>query len=273
MAMDAMEYQGQETVVIHEGNYKEFIGPTVDGKKMSMGAIPRDYAKFPLGCYAAAKPFDLKVIPEEKWEAKLKEQTEAKARCSDIRMRGWNGKPIPSRDQDGVPYCWGHSSTSAALIIRAREKMSYADLSAFSICCKIKKFKKEGGWGAESLEFIAEHGIATTKEWPNQSMDRKNDNDATWEAAKRFRITEWMDLKPRNKAQLVTCLLNSIPVVVDFNWWSHSVCALDVVSFNPFRILIWNSWSDGWSNKGMGILEASKALPDGAIAPRVLHAA
>jgi hypothetical protein len=238
-----------------------------------MGLRPRDYVKHPVGCYSAAKPFDLPIIPKDQWQAKLDAQIKAGARCSDIRMRGWAGKPIPSRDQNGKGYCWAHSSCSASLIVRAREKQPYADLSAFSVACVIKGFKDEGGWGAESLEYIAEHGIAVAADWPQKSMDKKCNNDTTWEHAKKYRITEWMDLRPRNVEQLVTCLLNSIPVVVDFNWWSHSVCALDLVSIDPFKILIWNSWSDSWSNKGMGILEGTKAKPDGQIAPRVMLAA
>ncbi len=55
------------------------------------------------------------------------------------------------------------------------------------------------------------------------------------------------------------------PVVVDYNWWSHSICALDLVSLSPFRIRIWNSWGDSWSEGGTGILEGGKAIPNGAL--------
>jgi hypothetical protein len=147
----------------------------------------------------------------------------------------------------------------------------YADLSAYAVACIIKGFQDEGGWGAESLEFIANRGIPTSQFWPQQSMSRGNDKPETWANAGLHKFTEWMDLDPNQmKAQFVTALLSGLPVVVDYNWWSHSVCAIDLVSLNPFRVRIWNSWGDSWSENGTGILEASKAMPDSALAARVM---
>ncbi len=170
----------------------------------------------------------------------------------------------------GVHNCWAHSSTSAALIVRAIAGEPYADLSAYAVACTIKGYRDEGGWGAESLEFIASKGIPTAQFWPQQSMSRGNDKPETWANAALHKFTEWMDLEPNNKAQFVTCLLLGIPVVSDHSWWSHSICALDLVSLNPFRTRIWNSWGDSWEQNGTGILEGSKAIPDGMLAPRVM---
>lgn len=236
------------------------------------GLIPRDFYTHPLGYCAHAKPFDLPLIPEGEWQSRLDAQIAAKARLSDVRnISGPNGGPIPSRDQNGKGYCWAHSSTSAALIVRAINNEPYADLSAFMVACIIKKYQDQGGWGSESLEFIAANGIPDSKFWPQQSMSRSNDTPAMRENAKLHRFTEWMDLDPKDmKAQLVTCLLSGMPVVVDMNWWSHSICAIDLVKLNPFQIRIWNSWGDSWSENGTGILEGSKAIPDAALAARVM---
>ncbi len=391
---------GINEAVITDANYTQFIEPMVAGVRKASGLNPRNYATHPVGYMAVAKPFDLALIPESEWQARLDAQIANKAQLSDIRnSSGPNGGPIPSRDQDGKGYCfapgvkvrlhdgydkliedfvggekvlshlgdhcivtkptnrlytgemytvkphgygpavdvtsdhqfftnegtwiaakdlknytrlihrgeavsiypptvkqvvdfqvhclevegdhsfianglsahncWAHSSTSASLIVRAVAGEPYADLSAYCVACIIKGYRDEGGWGSESLEWIAENGIPSSEFWPQQSMDRSNDNPAMRANAKLHRITEWMDLQPNNKAQLVTCLLLGIPVVVDFNWWSHSVCAIDLVSLSPFRIRIWNSWGDKWSENGTGILEGSKAIPDGQIAPRV----
>lgn len=239
----------------------------------AMGLVPRDFGTHPVGYSMHAKPFDLPLIPESEWAGRLAAQIDAKAQLSDIRNTGFNGGPIPSRDQNGKGYCWAHSTTSAAMIVRAVAGDVYADLSAYAVACMIKKFRDEGGWGAESLEWIAEHGIPTSEFWPQQSMSRANDNSATWANAAQFKFSEWMDLDPSNmKRQLVTCLLSGIPVVTDLNWWGHSVCTLDLVSISPFRTRIWNSWGDSWSENGTGILEGKKAIPDGAIAPRVMFA-
>lgn len=248
-----------------------FIGP--DGKERARGGLPRDFASYPTGFSRWAKPFDLPLIPESEWQSRLDARIAAKAQGSDIRNKGMNGAPMPSRDQNGKGYCWAHSSTSAAMMVRAYQAEPYADLSAYAVACIIKQYRDEGGWGSESLEFIATRGIPTSEFWPQQSMSRANDKPETWANAGLHKFTEWMDLADSGaavKQQLVTALLCGLPVVVDYNWWSHSVCAIDLVSLNPFRIRIWNSWGDGWSENGTGILEGSKALPNGALAARVM---
>lgn len=274
--MGANESRNMATeIIIHDGNYQDhldYVCPDTGPK--SKGLVSRNFSTHPVGCYACAKPFDLPLIPESEWQSRLDALIAAKAQLSDVRMTaGPNGGMIPSRDQDSYGYCWAHSSTSAALYVRAVNNQPYADLSAFAVAAIIKNWRDEGGWGAESLEFIAQRGIPTSEFWPQQSMNRSNDNPNTWNNAALHKFTEWMDLDPNNvKAQLVTALLMGMPVVVDYDWWSHSVCAIDLVSLNPFRIRIQNSWGDGWSDRGMGILEGSKAIPDSALAARVMTA-
>lgn len=259
-------------VIINDQNYGDFINPVVNGEVKAMGCIPRNYMKCPVGYLPCAKPFDLPLIPEGEWQTRLDEQKANKAQLSNIRNRGMNGQPIPSRDQNGKGYCWFHSGTSSNLLVRAVNNQPYADLSAYMGACIIKGYRDEGGWGSEGIEFMAQYGVATSKTWPQQSMSRSNDTPEMRAEALHYKITEWMDMEPRNKAQLITCLLLNIPVVVDFNWWSHSVCAMDLVSLNPFQIRIWNSWGDSWSENGTGILEGSRAIPDGMICPRVIVA-
>ena len=226
--------------------------------------------RYPAGYLAWAKPFDMPIIPESEWQGRLDEQVATKGQLSEVRNRGMWGSPIPSRDQDGVGYCWCHSGTSAVLISRAVMNEPYLDLSAFAVGCMIKGYRDEGGWGSEGVEFIALRGIPTSDFWPQRSMSRSNDNPNTWANAAFHKNLEWMDLDPgKMKAELVTCLLLGIPVVSDFNWWSHSVLTMDLVSLSPFRTRIWNSWGDGWSENGTGILEGSKAIPDGALGVRV----
>ena len=234
------------------------------------GLVPRDYSTHPVGYNS--KPFALPLIPRTEWQARLDAQVASKTQLSNVRNAGNGGQPIPSRDQDGKGYCWAHSSTSAALICRAAAGLPYADLSASGPGLHGRGYRDEGGWGAESLEWIAANGIPTSQFWPQQSMSRSNDNPAMRANAKLHEFSQWMDLEPNNLDQLVTCLLSGIPVVSDFNWWSHSVCAIDLVSVNPFSIRIWNSWGDSWSDNGTGVLQGNKASPDGMIAPLFMTA-
>lgn len=262
-------------IVINDSNYSDFVDPIVDGEGRKRGLIPRDYSDVPVGAIYGAKPFDLPLIPEDEWEDRLQERIKQKAQLSDLRnVSGPDGGPIPSRDQDGVGYCWGHSGTSAVMLLRAAMGLPYVDLSAFSVCAPIKDFRDQGGYCGQGVEFMAKYGIASADVWPNQSRDRSLKNaPAVLASYKLHQVTEWMDLDPHNmKAQLVTCLLSGIPVATDFNWWGHSVASVDLVKIKPFRTRIWNSWGDRWSDNGMGILEGSKAVPNGAICPRVITA-
>lgn len=259
-------------IIISDANAHEFIQPTVDGLPRSTGLIPRDYDKYPVGFYGFAKPFDLPLIPKSEWGDRLEILKKNKSRLSDLRMRANNGKPIPSTDQNGRGYCWCHSGVSCNLILRALEGQPYAPLSAYMIGCLVKNYRDEGGWGTQGIEFQVEHGVPTDKYWPQQGTKKEYDTPEMRANAKLHRIEEWMDMEPRNVDQLVTCLLSLIPVVTDFNWWRHSVMGMDLESVNPLRIRIWNSWGDGWSDHGMGILEGSKAIPDGMVAPRVIRA-
>jgi hypothetical protein len=260
-------------IIIGDHNWQQFVvDPIVDGEKKTRGQAPRNFVSHPVGYLMCARPFDLTLLAESEWPARLASKIAAKAQLSDLRNKGMDGKPIPSRDQNGKGYCWNHSGVSTHLALRAAMNEPYIDLSAYAGACIIKGYRDEGGWGAEGVEWQAVNGCPTSEFWPQKSMSRSNDTPAMRANAKLHRITEWMDLEPGKnmKAQLVTCLLSNIPVVVDFNWWSHSVCALDLVSLNPFSIRIWNSWGDGWSENGTGILTGSKAIPDGAVAPRVV---
>ncbi len=252
-------------VVIHDGNWMDFVNPVINGETKWCATHPRDWSVYPHGSLKHAKPFDLPLIPESEWESRLAARIAARAQFSDVRNTGMFGQPIPSLDQNGVGYCWCHSGVSAHLIRRAFMGEPFVDLSPFAIGCMIKGFRDEGGFGGEGVEFQGDRGCPTSEFWPQRSMSRSNDNPKTWENAKLHRYLGWRDLDPNNmKAQFISCLLLYGPCISDYDFWSHSVCAVDLVSASPLRVRIWNSWGDSWSDKGMGILEESKAIPNSA---------
>jgi len=246
------------------------------------GAIPRDYATDPVEMFAP--PTDMPLIPRSEWSARIKEQKENKSRLSDVRNRGNNGSAVPSLDQGQVGYCWAHSTTHATMIVRMLMGLPYVPLSAYAVAATIKNGRDEGGWCGLSAKFLREKGVPAQSFWPqgDRNYAKYQSNQAVWDNAKLHRTTEdWVDLTRQvydqslTFDQLATCLLMGTPCAVDLNWWGHSVCALDLeeVEPNSFGIRIWNSWGDGWSENGTGILRGNKAVPDGAVALRVVPAA
>jgi hypothetical protein len=247
--------------------------PVVDGEAKGRGLVPRDYTLYPETMFAP--PSDMPLIPRSEWSDRLKEQERTKSRLSDIRGS------IPSLDQNGQPYCWAYSTTSAVMVLRAAGNQPYVRLSAHAVGCKIKGFREEGGWCGLSAKFQREQGCPSVQFWPEKSMSRANDKPEVWANAALHKVTEdWVDLT-RNVYdqnltfdQVATCLLSGVPCAVDFNHWSHSVAALDLVEVEAgsFGLRIWNSWGDSWSDRGMGVLRGSKAIPNGAVALRVTGA-
>lgn len=269
-------YQGQPIFDDDEKDKDYWMVPEVDGEKKAKGLIPRDYDKFPQGVYRSAPPLEIDLIPESEWSDRIKEMERTKSRLSDIRRTsGPNGSYIPSLDQNGQGYCWAYSTTAGVMMTRAVAGLPYVRLSAHHPACIIKNYRDEGGWGALSCDFIREHGVASVEFWPEKSRSRSNDTPAMRENAKLHRINEgFWDLQASiydrtlTWRQQMTLLLMRIPVVCDYNWWGHSVIGLDPVEVErgSFGIRILNSWTDGWGDKGEGVLRGSKARINGGVA-------
>lgn len=301
-------------VLIGEHNWQQFTQDVmVDGVRRARGYVPRDYNTHPLGFYGTKETtsLDIALINPSEYDERIADTDATQSGMMDMRNIGMDGAMIPSRDQNGKGYCWAHSGVSAHLILRAMAGLPYADLSAYSIACKIKNFADQGGWGAQGLDFQTEKGCATSKTWPQQGMSRSYDNPETWAEAAKYKIIEgWIDLASaqydRNLtwAQTCTCLLSRIPVIVDYNWWGHSVCAVKLIKAlsmwkktrgengkllalklfdiawgtqdpvtGGYAVIIWNSWGNSWSDNGMGALSGSKSVPDGSVAPRTVSLA
>lgn len=262
---------------INDDNAHLYIG---DG----FGLIPRNYDTFPIGFYAnVVDAVDMPLIPRSEWSERIKQGERDKSFLSHIRNRGNNGSPIPSLNQGSFGYCWAHSGTSAVMLLRAAANQPYVPLSAFSVAATIKKGRNEGGWGAQGLDFMTEKGIASQALWPQGDASyARYDVPEVWADAAKHRVTEgFWDLQAAQYDrrltfdQVGTLLLSRIPVIGDFNWWGHSVCLMDLVETSPgqFGVRILNSWGDGWGDNGTSVLTGSKAIPDGATAPRVAVAA
>ncbi len=226
-------------LIINDLNFAQHISPVVNGEQTHRGLIPRDYSKHPAGSYAAAPMLAVTfpLIPRSEWPQRIKDKVATQSQLSDLRLQGNNGQPIPSLDQDGVGYCWAHSSTQAVILLRAINNQPYVPLSAFCVAATIKKGADEGGWGAQSLDFITDRGVCSQALWPQGDRNyRQHDKPEVWANAALHKTTEgWVDLAVQEYDRTLTfdqectLLLSGIPVVKDENWWSHSILGLDVI--------------------------------------------
>jgi hypothetical protein len=221
----------------------------------------------------SAPPSEIKLITQSEWSDRIKEKEAKKSRMKDI------GHYIENINQGQVGYCWAHSNAHCVAFNRAVSNQPYIALSAYMVAAIIKKGRDEGGWCGLSRKFMSEVGICSQTLWPQGNRDyKKMDTPAVRANAELHKITEdWVDLsvdvydQNLTFAQVATCMLLNIPCAVDFNHWSHSVCAVGLVEVEPgsFGLEIYNSWGPEWGENGYGILRGQKAIPDGATAIRV----
>lgn len=249
-------------------------------KAFGRGAEPRDYDTHPQGMFAP--PGEIPHVPESEFVPRIRDREKYKIGLRHLRNAMGPGKGrMPSKDQNGQGYCWAYSVTRTAEYVRAVQNLEYVPLSAHSVGCKVKGFRDEGAWCGLSAQFIRANGIVPESLWPAKSMNRAHDTAASWEEAKKYRITEdFVDLTTQvwdqslTFNQVVSCLLLNIPCAVDFNWWGHSVCAFDAVERDGEVCLeIDNSWTDAWGENGVGLLRGQKKYPNGAVATRVVNPA
>lgn len=293
-----------ETVLISDRDWARHVRPVVDGDLKKGGLLPRDYKTNPVGSYRGEGDFsaiDVPLIPRDQWAERIKEMWETESSLIHLRRTSGPGDGyIDSLDQDGVGYCWNHSVTMCAMIVRAAMGLPYVRLSAFFIGCLVKNYRDEGGWGAQALEFALENGIPSVEFWPEKSMQRSNDNAATRANALKHKVIEgWADLgsavydRNLSEDQAMSLLLARIPVIGDFNWWSHSVAilapvmvqacrtsdlgSLDFNDPNQYRVFAdafgkrgINSWTNQWGEKGEFVLQGTKARLDGGAAIRAV---
>lgn len=217
------------------------------------------------GASASEFPREL-IVPKGEWQGRCEEMEEQKSRASDLfKLAG--GK---IKFQNPTNYCWVFAVASAMEHQRIGTGADYVSYSPASVGAQVKNFQNVGGWGNEALAWIIDHGINTSDEWADTSLDRSNLTSASKAAAAKRRATEWWELKPRSVEELASCLFRRIVVAVGYDWWLHEVLAVDPVWVNgTLAIRIQNSWSTDWEDEGYGILAGSKMLPDDAVAPRV----
>lgn len=248
--------------------------------QVSYGLVPRDYRAYPETMFD--QPSQISIIPESEWDARYDEQEAQQSSLEHLYLSGPGGAPVfVNLDQNGHGYCWAYSTGQALMLLRLAMNQPLVRLNPHATAAIIKGGRDEGGWCGLSGQWAEEHGYAVEGtgpgQWPLHSRSLKYDTPELRAAMKLHRMTEgWVDLTrqvhDRNltKAQFTSLLFANVPQAHDFNHWGHSVASLRWVRIEKgsWGNLILNSWKD-WGRHGLAVLRGPKAIPDGAIAPRV----
>lgn len=250
--------------VIDDSNFKSHADDTeAERLGMSKGWKERQ-TPYGEGVGATFEPSWL--IPESEWKERIEEREKTNRTIRALKEY----KNVPSLNQNGTNYCWAHGPTCCMQIVQLQSGEELKPLSAVSVAAPIKNFQNVGGWGDQALNYIRANGINEVKDWPINKIDRRYFTAENKEKAKKNLCQEWLDLKPKNFNELMSCLLRGIPVAVAFMWWSHLVTAVDAVIDNgEVCPVIWNSWSDDWGDKGLSVIKGNKKFADEQIAPLV----
>lgn len=222
------------------------------------GYAGRDYGKNPYGSMPwGAVPF--KTIPQSEWRDRIEEGHAKKTFPIYHQLR----KKVPIKNQKRTNYCWINSVTGCVQSMRAINGLPTVALSSASAGAPGKRYQNVGGWTGEAIGYINEYHLAPESMWPNDAIDPKY-FEGTRDEAKKYGVGSWAELRPRNFAELMTCLLLGFPVAVGLMWWGHSVFYSAPVWDNGYGVIADNSWDETWGNKGRTVLMEDKANADEA---------
>lgn len=255
--------------IIDHSNASQFMTHNPDGQVRGKGLLVRNFQQNPQGSLAPAPPFPRdQLTPRSDWSAIIKDRAARKSNLSDM----WKRAGVKVLDQKQTNYCWAHGPVSAIYATRAFNNQPFQELSATAVAATVKQYRNIGGLGIEAIDFISANGVPTVDLWPPNAIDRRYQTPEMKAEAATRKITEWWDLTPRSLDEIVTCLFNNCAVAVGYNWWSHEVCAMDVVEVeaNSYGLLIVNSWGISFGEQGFGILRGDHAPADDAQAVRVV---
>tara|TARA_R110000803_G_scaffold3285_6_gene11205 strand:- start:5158 stop:5913 length:756 start_codon:yes stop_codon:yes gene_type:complete len=240
--------------LIDDNNYHNFIKPP---KGFSKGCEGRGMGN--LDHLRGFGALGIPLLPKESWDDTIRDNQKNQ---SDLQTF-LNDMAIPCKDQNGTNYCWINSPTHCAEIDRAKSTGTYKSMSPASGGARIKKYRNQGGWGLEAVEWFVDNGVNYSEDWPDNEIDRRLETDENTELALKNRVIEFVRLDTWEEQ--VSCMLANIPTADGYSWWGHLVTGVGLTIGNHNRI-IRNSWAMSWGDKGFGELSGRKKYSDGSVA-------
>ena len=145
-------------------------------------------------------------------------QTERyKSRVSDlVGYMQW-----PCKDQQSTNYCWANATVYALELALLKQGQRLPRLSPASVAAPIKGFRNQGGWGGDALKYLREHGAVPVDMWPANAIERRYQTPEAATAAADFKVTDWIEVEPKNILQAATLLLMGYPISAGFSWWGQ----------------------------------------------------
>lgn len=246
--------------VIDDSNASQLVAVASQAGAPSRGYELRNFARHPFASYAPS--YSGRRIPRSDWDELIELQDKNESSPHHVHVRN----NLPVLDQNGLPYCWMYGTVAGVMNRYGAIGINpVPHLSATGPAAQGKRWREQGGWAGEAIEYIERYGIPTVDTWPEHSMQRAlADNHAQQLDAARHKIVTFEEIESRDFDAAVSCLIdpfNPCPVTLGLAWWGHLVCGLRAVkiSSGQYGILIVNSWTKKWGEQGYAVLAQNKA--------------
>lgn len=260
--------------LIDDDNAHGFEPPTVNGHKMSMGLVPRDYDRVPCGANGNEFPDEL-LIPEDEIKDAFEHYINTHSTLADLRDRA--GGYLDSLDQNGFGLCWNFSSAKSIMYAREAAGLPRVKLSPWYGAGILNKWKDMGGWCEASAAFLVKSGIPRLDLCPKYS--KEFDTPEAKADALNHQLLEFFDTSSDKDKRSHQCLSgwlrHGFSGPTDYNHMGHSMAFCQVVrceSIYDYDVDDDNSWSMKSGVKGKYRLKGAKARPDSAVLFRVAEA-
>ena len=249
--------------VFDDSNADELVKIIRDDDTLG-GYIERDFEANPFG--SICPKFEGDLIPRNEWTDRIEELERNEATLEHLLEY----LKMPILDQDQLPYCWCYGFTGAKMASYGVSGEPIPHLSATSLAAKVKNYQKVGGWAGEAIAGDLKYGTSTIDFWPEARLDRRYDTPEQRADAKLHTVHEYAELPSQSFDAVMTNLLRGHPTTLGLMWWGHLVFATRpvVISRNRFGVVIRNSWTERWENKGRAVLAEEKATPHEAFSIR-----